>query len=188
MKAANKAVLSALNDNQLKRAIYSNWDFQQALSALTFLLEECDFEAKYNRIQLRKFRCYETNVIISFARPFEKTRSGGTLSLKALGIRLDDGERALKEKVMGLRRRVIAHSEEEYMHFKGSVIQPFEDIAVAMPMIQYRETLYLTLEELGLLEGLLRKLRRSIAKLLFEVAQSTPSRLEEFKQPKSSSC
>lgn len=183
MKVANKAVLSALNDKQLKRVICSNWDFQQALSALTFLLEECDSEAKYNRIQLRKFRCYETSIIISFARPFEGTRSGDTLGLKALGIRLDDGEHALKEKVMGLRRKVIAHSEEEYMHFMGTVIQPFEDTA-AIPTIQYREALYLTIEELGLLECLLRKLIGSIAKLLFEVAQSTPSRLEVFNQPK----
>ncbi|MEA3085971.1 MAG: hypothetical protein QOC89_3668 [Paraburkholderia sp.] len=35
--------LSNLTDGQLQRLIYSTWDFQQALSALTFLMEECDF-------------------------------------------------------------------------------------------------------------------------------------------------
>lgn len=38
--------LSNLTDGQLHHLIYSTWDFQQALSALTFLMEECDFEAR----------------------------------------------------------------------------------------------------------------------------------------------
>ena len=45
--------LSNLTDGQLQRLIYSTWDFQQALSALTFLMEECDLEARYNRVELR---------------------------------------------------------------------------------------------------------------------------------------
>jgi len=56
--------------------IYSAWDFQQALSALTFLLEECDFDEQYSRIQLRKFRCFETTTIVSFSRPFKVARVG----------------------------------------------------------------------------------------------------------------
>jgi hypothetical protein len=73
---------SKLSDAQLQRIIYSLWDFQQALSAITFLLEECDFGAKYHFVELRKFRCYETNIIVSFTRPFETSRGHTSLGLK----------------------------------------------------------------------------------------------------------
>ena len=53
-----------LTPKQLRRAIFSLWDIQQALSALTFLLEECSFDQEYTPIELRKFRCYEGTLII----------------------------------------------------------------------------------------------------------------------------
>jgi hypothetical protein len=87
-----------ITEQQLTRAIYSLWDFQQALSALTFLLEDCEFDKKYDKITLRRFRCYEANLIISMARPFEITRGGTTIGLRALGIKLSDDEKNISRK------------------------------------------------------------------------------------------
>jgi hypothetical protein len=80
--------VSGLSDGQLRRLAYSLWDFQQSLSALTFLMEECDFDAKYTAVELRRFRCFESTVIISFARPFEGSRGQTAVGLRAIGIQL----------------------------------------------------------------------------------------------------
>lgn len=78
-----------VTEKPLNRAIYSVWDFQQALSALSFILEEFDFDGTYNVVELRRYRSFEANFIISMARPLQPTRSGSTLSFKSLGIKLD---------------------------------------------------------------------------------------------------
>jgi hypothetical protein len=180
-------VLSNLTDSQLHRLIYSNWDFQQALSALTFLMDECDFQASYDRVELRKFRCYEASLIISFARPFETSRGQTTLGLKAIGVRLDPQENALKLAMLSLRRKVIAHSDEEFMHFRGSTLQVFDDLSIKMPHIQYVESLHIQEEQCRPLEGLLRRLIRQISKAIFDLAQVAPDRLDLYRKPDVSS-
>lgn len=174
-----------LTDAQLRRVIYSNWDFQQALSALTFLMQECDFDAKYTNVQLRKFRCYETSVVIAFARPFEISRGKTSIGLKALGIRLENAELALKQRMLDLRRQVVAHSDEDSMHFRGSVMQPFEDSELTMPTFKFNETLHLNVSELRPLEALLRKLMSAVSLTLFKIAQVAPERLEVYRAPAS---
>lgn len=174
-----------MTDAQLRRVIYSNWDFQQALSALTFLMEECDFDAKYTNVQLRKFRCYETSVVIAFARPFEISRGRTSIGLKALGVRLDGDELVLKERMLNLRRQVVAHSDEDSMHFRGSLMQPFEDHEVTIPLFKFNETLHLNVSELRPLEALLGKLMHAVTHTLFKIAQVAPERLDVYKAPAS---
>ena len=179
----HKPPLVQLTDPQLHRLIYSNWDFQQALSALTFLMEDCDFLVKYSPVELRRFRCYETSCIASFARPFEMSRGQTTVGLKAIGVRLNTNESKLKDKIISLRRKVVAHSDEDYMHFRGGILRPFEDSAIGMPMLQYSETLHLLESDMRPLERLLRMLLAQIAKALFDIAQSAPERLSVYKTP-----
>ena len=175
--------LSRLTDSQLRRLVYSNWDFQQALSALTFFMEECDFDKEYDRIQLRRFRCYETTVVVSFARPFEDGRGVTTLGLRGIGVRLDVDEMALKARILTLRRKVIAHSDEEHMHFRGSTFSPMDDHPMVVPFFQFDESLHLERADLRPLETLLRKLTSDIYKSLWEIAQETPERLNVYRAP-----
>jgi len=175
--------ISSLTHSQLHRLIYSVWDFQQALSALTFLLDECDFDAKYSRVELRRFRCYESSLIISFARPFEPSRRQTVVGLRAIGVHLDAEETKLKEAMLGLRRKVVAHSDEELMHYRASTLQPFDDAPIALPLLQYVESLYLEPAQCRSLEALLHKLINGISKALFSLAQSHPERLNIYKQP-----
>jgi len=175
--------LSNLTDGQLHRLIYSTWDFQQALSALTFLMEECDFEARYNRVELRKFRCYEASLIISFARPFEPSRGQSTIGLRAIGLQLNPEETRLKDAMLSLRRKVIAHSDEQLMHFRASTHQPLEDSPISLPLLQFTESLYIEAAQCRPLETLLRKLIAGIGKALFALAQAEPERLNLYKQP-----
>lgn len=182
-KVMNKITAPTFTDAQLLRLVYSTWDFQQALSALTFLMEECDFQAKYSKVQLRKFRCYETSIIISFARPFETSRGRTSIGIKAIGVKLDTEELNLKNKLLELRRKVIAHSDEDSMHFTGTLMQPFEDTQTKFPLFNFKETLHLEQGELRPLEELLRKLIHGISTTIFQISQTNPTKLEIYKSP-----
>ncbi len=45
--------------------IYSLGDLELALSAAAFL-SEVDSDKTYNKVELRRFRCYETTVIVAY--------------------------------------------------------------------------------------------------------------------------
>ncbi|PCO05088.1 hypothetical protein AWR36_010170 [Microbulbifer flavimaris] len=173
-----------ITDQQLTRAIYSQWDFQQALSALTFLLEDCDFEEKYNKVELRRFRCYESTAIISFARPFEIARRGTTLGLRALGIKLSKSDCALRDKILDLRRKIIAHSAEEEMHYRVTTY-PVIDGEFFIPHFQFNEGLHLSYSELRELETFLRWITGKMGEFFIELAQSQPELLQRYKEPES---
>lgn len=172
-----------LTDTQLTRAIQSCGDFQQALSALTFLLDECDYAASYSTAELRKFQCYENTAIVAFSRPFEVSRGRTVLGLRAIGVHLSQAEEQLKSKVIDLRRKVFAHSDDERMHFKISTIQPFDDSSVALPVLTFQECLHLAHAEAKELRALLHKLFSSLAKTIFALAQNQPERLNVYKLP-----
>lgn len=173
-------------NNKQARILYSFWDFSQALSALTFLLEEFSPEESYNSIELRKFRCFETTLIISMARPFEKTRSGTTLSLKNLGIKFSDSENFLVNRVFCLRKKVIAHSDEDEMHFYIEAHDlGMEGIDFRLPDVRFDESLFLKYEELEQLEIILRKLKNAITEHVFRLIQEYPDLIKMYKKPKS---
>lgn len=175
--------LSSLSDAQLRRLAYSLWDFQQSLSALTFLMEECDFDAKYTAAELRKFRCFESTVIVSFARPFEGSRGQTVVGLRMIGIQLTEQEKQIQERLMKLRRKVVAHSHDDEMHFNVQLIQPMEDSELRVPIFRFQESLYLSFAELRSLETFLRRLIHAIAGALYRLAQSNPDRIEGYRIP-----
>ena len=173
-----------ITEQQLIRAIYSIWDFQQALSALTFLLEDCDFSRHYDKISLRRFRCYESTLIVSMARPFETTRGGTTIGLRALEIALSDHEKGLVGKILDLRRKIVAHSAEEEMHFRTTSFLVLEG-EFNFPHFQFNEGLLLEERELQDLEVFLRSLKGKLAKYFFRVAQEQPELIEKYREPES---
>jgi len=161
-----------LTQSQLNRAIYSAWDFQQALSALEFLLQEWEPEKAPDTIQLRRLRCYETAMIVAFCRPFEGSRGRSSLGLRALGISLNEDEKVLKERLLHLRRKVIAHSDDEEMHFRSDTHEVAQGVCV--PHLQFNERLTFCYDDLRELELLFRRLRQAINEFFFEAAQMEP--------------
>lgn len=80
------------------RLLYSLGDFQLALSAAAFL-GDCDPDAKYSKIELRRFRCYETTVIVAYTRPFSQSKGGiPPLTLKMTGAILSRDQKELHRK------------------------------------------------------------------------------------------
>jgi hypothetical protein len=103
--------------------------------------------------------------------------------MKAVGVKLDTEELNLKNKLLELRRKVIAHSDEESMHFTGTLMQPFEDTETKFPLFNFKETLHLEEDELQPLEKLLHKLIYGISTTIFQIAQTNPTKLEIYKSP-----
>jgi len=174
---------SNLTDAQLTRAIQSCGDFQQALSALSFLTDECDYAATYSFVELRRFRCFENAAIVAFARPFEVSRGRTVLGLRALGVSLCASEEALKAKLIDLRRKVVAHSDDDFMHFKISTITPFEDRPLTLPVLQFQESLYLEADEVSSFRNLLHKILGGLTKEILAIAQHQPERLNVYRRP-----
>jgi hypothetical protein len=179
----NQQVIQSISECEFQKILYSSWDIQQALSALTFLLEDCDFEKKYAHIELKRFKCYEANMVISFSRPFALSRSKLILNLSKIGIRLDDNDKKNKEKMLKARNKIIAHSDEDFMHFKLSILKVDNRDDLIMPILIYDETLLFNYKELLTFEIFLRSLTRGIAKFIFDVAQKKPELMEFYKQP-----
>lgn len=95
--------------------LYSLNDLQQALSACEFLYE-CEESGLYNKIELRRFRCYETTLVVAYTRPFSQSR-GETLPLtmKMIGLKLSKERRALHDSLVEMRNKIMAHSDSEMM-------------------------------------------------------------------------
>lgn len=115
---------AAVDDERelLKRLVIAHADLQQALSAITFLGEELDENAQYSKVELRRFKCFETTFIVSYGRAF--TKSNGRydqVPLKRIGIRLTPRERELHEVIVKLRQTVHAHSDEDFAHVRLDV-------------------------------------------------------------------
>lgn len=118
------------------RLVYSKKDIQLALSAADFLLD-CDPNDRINKVELRRYKCFETTAIVAYSRPFSASHGGvPKLSMKMIGIRLDDQEQALHDKIISLRNKVVAHSDSEMMRIVVS--QKDLDIGngLRMPFIQ----------------------------------------------------
>ncbi len=97
------------------RLLYSLKDIQLALSSAAFLAE-CEPDIAISKVELRRFKCYETTAIIAYARPFSEASDGfPKLSMKMIGVRLDVEEQKLHDQLIGLRNQVIAHSDPKKM-------------------------------------------------------------------------
>jgi hypothetical protein len=103
-------------ENRLRlRLLYSLGDIQLALSAAAFL-SECDPDSTYSKVELRRFRCYETTIIVSYARPFSQARGEvPCLPFKTIRGELNKDQRDLHRQLMKMRNKVLAHSDAEMM-------------------------------------------------------------------------
>ncbi|SDU17691.1 hypothetical protein [Pseudomonas moraviensis] len=171
------------SEEQFHRIVFSIWDFQQALSALTFLEEECDLTQKYSRVELRRFKCYETQSIISFARPFVASRSGIQLSAKRVGVNLTSEEREHSNEILLLRNKIVAHSDTEEMHYKVQTLEFGGQNSIKAPVFIFDEGLLLTGKQRRDFESLLRKLIHGLHEFAFQLCKSNPERFEFYKVP-----
>lgn len=97
--------------------VISYGDLQFSLSAITFL-NDIDVDEKHHYVELRRFKCYETAFVISYARAF--TKSCGSkydrISLRKIEANLTDKQKILHKSIIDARHRSFAHSDLKYAH------------------------------------------------------------------------
>lgn len=100
--------------NHLTRLQLSCSDFSQAMSAAAFLLQELEDEVPYSLADWRRFRCYETTMVVAYARPFSQSkRKVPRLGWKALGIEPTPDELALHDRLIEYRNTLYGHSDAD---------------------------------------------------------------------------
>ena len=92
MKVTTQEAEKSRVSNKLTRLMISAQDFAQAYSAATFLLEEVDDGERYNTLaKMRRFRCYETAMVVAYARPFSMAKGKiGKLKWKDTGLSMTE--------------------------------------------------------------------------------------------------
>jgi hypothetical protein len=162
------------------RLLYSLGDFQLALSACDFLYE-CDPQSRYSKIELRRFRCFETSLIIAYGRPFSQSEGGvPPLTLKMAKAELTEQQQSLHRRLVRMRNKVIAHSDREMMRMTTQTFDvPLGDDGHKFVLIQsvFDEGVTLLGDLLIDTNELLRKLYHSTYKTLSDEAQKNPSLL-----------
>ncbi len=144
--------------HKLNRLMLSGRDFQQALSAATFLYDEMD-DAR-GLADLRRLRCFETNMVVSYARPFSQAH--GTvkpLKLSDLKLEMKAGWQEMHERLIHLRNKLFAHSDADIVPMSVTVLNTImgderPDFPFVMP--RFEEGLSFTDKEVWLIQDLCR--------------------------------
>jgi hypothetical protein len=153
--------------NKLTRIMISIQDFQQALSAATFLLEEVDHSTKYPLAEIRRFRCYETAMVIAYARPFSMAKGEvRPLSWKDTGLSMTMAEKCLHDKLIEHRNTVYGHSDAEFVEMRVMVLHQHLDhdpdgFDFVMP--RFEEGMRFSLAEVRATREMLHKLVYALA-------------------------
>ncbi len=159
------------------RYIYSLKDFQMALSAADFL-SELDTDKTYSKIELRKYKCFETTMITSYARPFSQSH-GNTprLNLSEIRAQLSEDQMALHKELLELRNKVFAHSDGDRIRMKINVhsIEENENGKLNFPEFIFDEGVYFCgVIEMNNVINLIRLLMHALVKILLPLIQNLP--------------
>lgn len=110
---------------QHRRLIMSAIDFRHALSAATFLIQEVDWgTGRSTQEDRRRFKCYETSMVVSYARPFSTARGkAAPFSWKQLGpeFAMSAEEKQIHDLLINARDRTYAHSDDDHSEITASI-------------------------------------------------------------------
>jgi hypothetical protein len=114
-KSPDQYQMKLSDERRRRRLLYSMNDLQQALSACEFMYE-CDETQTYSKIELRRFRCYETTLVVAYTRPFSQSRGEvPSLTMKMVDLKLSNERQELHKRLMDMRNKIVAHSDNEMM-------------------------------------------------------------------------
>jgi hypothetical protein len=159
------------------RMMYSRYDLQLALSAITFL-SECEWGSPISTVNLRRYKCFETTAIIAYTRPFVESRGGHyPLSFRMINFSPSESQLALHNEVMILRNKITAHSDFDMMRMVS------QHHAIPMPHLQTNFVFFQSVFDEGItlhenkcdaMEDLIRYVQHALIKHLFDYAQQNP--------------
>ncbi|MFA0269919.1 hypothetical protein AB4490_24475 [Vibrio cyclitrophicus] len=99
-------------------------------------------------------------------------------------MKFNSDKRSLIDKICRLRNKVIAHSDQDEMHF---YLNSFEltKSELVLPNLQFDEFLLLDYNELREIEVILRQLKNSLSEYIFDLVREQPEIIDFYKKPKS---
>jgi hypothetical protein len=183
----------ALNaERRRRRLLYSLNDLQQALSACEFLYE-CEEAQTYSKIELRRFRCYETTLVVAYTRPFSQSRGDvPPLTMKMVDLKLSKERQALHDDLIERRNKIMAHSDSEMMRMTTQTFDvPMHEGEPPMYFIQtaFDEGVALVGSQLIDANELLREVFHAIYRTLHREAQGDPKSFDlRIDRPEGESC
>ncbi|MCX7321966.1 MAG: hypothetical protein NT113_21660, partial [Hyphomicrobiales bacterium] len=161
-----------------QRLLYSLNDLQQALSASAFL-HELDEGEEYSKVDLRRFRCFETTLVIAYTRPFTQSKGGyPPLTMKMIDFHPTPENRALHDQLMQMRNQIVAHSDAAMMRMTIAPFDiPFDDGTPSINLFQAVFDEGVTLIGSLLLETdvLLHEVYSALFRTLFKDVQKDPA-------------
>ncbi len=175
--------MPVLDEALRTRMLYSLGDFQQALSAATFL-EDCDPDRPISKKELKRFKCYETTLVVAYMRPFSQAEGNiPRLTLEKCGVSLSDELRQLHDQLRFQRNKVFAHSDGELMRMAVAAHEHKFADGTSFNMFHsvYDEGVSLLGPELWKVRELINTLYDGIFEQLFSEAQQDPT-LYNFKR------
>jgi hypothetical protein len=162
MRETNEEARKRHAFNKLTRLMISIHDFEEAHSAATFLLEAVEESAKYPLAERRRFRCYETAMVIAYARPFLMAKGEvGPLKWKDTGLSMTMAEKSLHRKLIKHRNIVYGHSDSEFVEMRVMVMHEHFDhngVDFNWVMPRFEEGMRSSLAEVDAIQEMLRKL------------------------------
>jgi len=186
--------------------VYAQQDLQIALSAADFLWGTDPDEPLESLKELRRVRCYEQAMVISYGRAFKKAQWGGTkpqgerlhlpaLTMEELGIQPQEAEQQLHDKLLAMRDQEIAHSDHSKMRAKVSVEAPLsrpDGSPLYLPIASFDEGVHFVgWEGTRPLIEWLRKLIGALAKKIMDDVQANPDAYDihvDYRDPKAPGC
>lgn len=108
----------------LSRLVLSSIDFRHALSAATFLMEEDRHQPNFGNEIRRRLKCYETAMVVAYARPFSTSRGKAgpfRWSLLSREFSLTDEEQALHDLLLQARNGLYAHSDDAFSDIRPEI-------------------------------------------------------------------
>jgi hypothetical protein len=104
------------------------------------------------------------------------------LSLKQCKTELTKNERQLHERILNLRNKLFAHSDEEFIRFSSTVLTtalPDDRGDMHIPLFQFNEGLkFSSRRKIDEVIGLIRKLMHGLMIQMFDEAQVNPEKYD----------
>ena len=160
------------HENLFIRKVYSLGDFQLAISACSFL-QNYDARICHDTEELRRYKSYETMMVVSYARPFSASHAPlERLDLRSICTDLNEDEERLHKEAIELRNKVFAHSD--YQKMKVNLNNFRVEGEVFFPVLRFDEQIIFKGDILAGFDLLIRKLHRTLALQVFEETQRNP--------------
>lgn len=123
------------------RLVQSLADFQMACSAVEFMCE-LDEDCLVTRVERRRYRCFEDTAVIAYGRVFANANNLPMLSFKQINISPNSDERALHERLLERRNKVVAHSDADRQRISFTTeCFSWENKQVMMPRLDFDDAL-----------------------------------------------